>query len=280
MPALVTEPVSVEPKSLDNLAAKINHEHSAVKAAFRDSVLHAEAAGHLLAQAKGQVRHGKWEAWVEEHTSVSARTAQAYMRLARALPTLEPEKAQRVAELSLRRALEEIAEPSVPCGPKMPAAPDEDIQKHSTTAEIRPEQAQQDTALDVLKATEALIRHIATEGVHSVPHPSASDEVGEVRIPNIGTPEHEATLADAQGEILEPPRDRIKARVQGLAQEEIDRRLDAAIVSSNDVNVLAALRLIENTDPERLARVSNLDETINLEDLVAHLSEAASRAQQ
>ena len=265
MPALVTEPVFVEPKSLDNLAAKINHEHSAVKAAFRDSVLHAEAAGHLLAQAKGQVRHGKWEAWVEEHTSVSARTARASLS---------------VAEMSLRRALEEIAEPSVPCGPKMPAAPDEDIQKHSTTAEIRPEQAQQDTALDVLKATEALIRHIATEGVHSVPHPSASDEVGEVRIPNIGTPEHEATLADAQGEILEPPRDRIKARVQGLAQEEIDRRLDAAIVSPNDVNVLAALRLIENTDPERLARVSNLDETINLEDLVAHLSEAAIRAQQ
>ena len=280
MPALVNEPVSVESKSLDDLAARINHEHSAVVAAFQKSVIHAEAAGLLLIQAKEQVRHGAWETWIGKHTTFSPRTAQGYMRVARELPKLEPEKARRVADLGLRQALEFIAGPSVPHGPKMPAAPDEDIQKHSTTAEIRPEQAQQDTALDVLKATEALIRHIATEGVHSVPHPSASDEVGEVRIPNIGTPEHEATLADAQGEILEPPRDRIKARVQDLAQEEIDRRLDAAIVSPNDVNVLAALRLIENTDPERLARVSNLDETINLEDLVAHLSEAAIRAQQ
>ena len=46
------------------------------------SVEHYRAAGALLLEAKGQVPHGHWGPWVRKHFTLSARTAQDYMRLA------------------------------------------------------------------------------------------------------------------------------------------------------------------------------------------------------
>jgi hypothetical protein len=87
--------------SLPDLAARIKAEHEAVGAAMK----HAIAAGELLAEAKSKVPHGEWLPWLEANCEMSERTAQAYMRIARELGKLEPAKAQRVADLSVRDAL-------------------------------------------------------------------------------------------------------------------------------------------------------------------------------
>jgi hypothetical protein len=87
-----------------------------IKAAMAESKAHAQhavsaaqRAGELLIQAKKLVLHGQWETWLAENCEVSARTAQAYMRLSLRLKELPPEKAQRVADLPLREALAAIA---------------------------------------------------------------------------------------------------------------------------------------------------------------------------
>jgi hypothetical protein len=74
---------------------------------MRSAVSYAVEAGKLLMEAKKLVGHGNWESWVRECCGLSERTAQGYMRLAR----LDPAKAQRVADLSLREALKALAEP-------------------------------------------------------------------------------------------------------------------------------------------------------------------------
>jgi phage N-6-adenine-methyltransferase len=87
------------------LAARIQAAHEAAQSAMRSAVSYAFEAGKLLMEAKKLVGHGNWESWVRESCGFSERTAQGYMRLAR----LDPEKAQRVALLSLRDALKALA---------------------------------------------------------------------------------------------------------------------------------------------------------------------------
>jgi len=87
--------------SLADLAARIKAEHEAVGEAMK----HAIAAGELLIEAKDKLPHGKWLPWLEANCEMSERTAQAYMRIARELTKIEPAKAQRVADLSVRDAL-------------------------------------------------------------------------------------------------------------------------------------------------------------------------------
>jgi hypothetical protein len=91
--------------SLSDLAARIRAAHQAVG----DAMKHAIAAGELLIEAKEQVAHGEWLPWLEKHCELSGRTAQAYMRLARELGKMDPAKAQRVADLSVREAVKQIA---------------------------------------------------------------------------------------------------------------------------------------------------------------------------
>lgn len=86
-----------------------------IEAALQDVRKHAAGmvhaavrAGELLMQAKAAVPHGEWGQWLAEHCTIAPRTAQAYMRLAEALPTLPPQDAQRVADLPLREALNAI----------------------------------------------------------------------------------------------------------------------------------------------------------------------------
>ena len=108
------------------LAQEINREHVAVKAALRDSVLHAEVAGRWLIQAKEKLKHGEWETWVDEHTDVSPRTVRMYMQVARELPKMDEAKRQRVADLNLRQVVEIIADLPVPYKVPMPGATNEE----------------------------------------------------------------------------------------------------------------------------------------------------------
>jgi hypothetical protein len=89
--------------SLAVLAGRIKAEHEAVSVALRDSVRHAIAAGELLIEAKEQLKHGQWLPWLNDHCTISERTAQLYMRCARNRTEIEA-NAQCVADLSLNEA--------------------------------------------------------------------------------------------------------------------------------------------------------------------------------
>ncbi|MGF1470301.1 MAG: DUF3102 domain-containing protein [Rubrobacteraceae bacterium] len=95
---------------LTTLANEINAEHRACDDALRTGLNHAVRAGELLNRAKSRIKHGSWGQWLEDNFEGSSRTAQAYMKVAREVPTLEGAKAQRVADLSFRGALKELSE--------------------------------------------------------------------------------------------------------------------------------------------------------------------------
>jgi len=103
---------ALQTTTLSDLAQAINREHAEVTAAAQRGLEHARRAGELLDQAKAQVGHGGWLPWLEANCEVSARTAQAYMRVARRWAELAGD-AQRVADLSFREALKILAEPKV-----------------------------------------------------------------------------------------------------------------------------------------------------------------------
>jgi hypothetical protein len=104
---------------LEALASRINAEHRACEEALKTGLRHALAAGELLLEAKGRIKHGDWGAWIRDNFEGSERTAQAYMKVARELPGLEGAKTQRVADLSFREALKELAAPGESKGKKV-----------------------------------------------------------------------------------------------------------------------------------------------------------------
>lgn len=87
--------------SLPDLAARIKAEHQAVSLALKESVRHAIAAGELLIEAKGMVEHGQWLPWLRDHCTISERTAQLYMRVAKNRTEIEGQMRNDVADLSL-----------------------------------------------------------------------------------------------------------------------------------------------------------------------------------
>lgn len=92
---------------LDFIAERIRDElHAGTR--------HAAAAGALLIEAKAAVLHGQWSAWLRDHFAMSERSAQNLMRLARELPKLDAQEAQRVADLPLREALRALSVPRRP----------------------------------------------------------------------------------------------------------------------------------------------------------------------
>ena len=96
--------------ALGTLAAKIRIEHEAVRLAAETATEHAIRCGRLLAEAKDGLVHGQWLSWLKDHCSLSDRTAQAYMRLAKKCAELNDRKAQRVADLPVRQAMKAIAD--------------------------------------------------------------------------------------------------------------------------------------------------------------------------
>ncbi len=93
-----------------NIAAAINAAHAGVEAAKKEGTRYAIEAGRLLTDANATVLHGRWDAWVREHCRFSPRTARLYVAIFRHVEA-DPAKRQRVAELSLRDAANEIASP-------------------------------------------------------------------------------------------------------------------------------------------------------------------------
>lgn len=86
------------------------HAQKAVEYAFE--------IGQLLNEAKPQLKHGEWEAWLTEHCHLAQRTARAYMKLAKAYPALSEAERQRVADLPVREALKAISTDPTPLPPK------------------------------------------------------------------------------------------------------------------------------------------------------------------
>jgi hypothetical protein len=95
--------------SLADLAARINAEHAGASNALKKGLQHAIACGNLLIEAKRKAPRGEWLLWLKTNCEVSERTAQAYIRVAKAFTTLGEDKAQRVADLSFRDALNSLA---------------------------------------------------------------------------------------------------------------------------------------------------------------------------
>jgi hypothetical protein len=90
---------------LSDLAARINAEHEAAVVAIKRGIEHSIAAGELLLEAKAKVGHGNWLPWLKANCpTVSERTAQLYMRLARHREELS--KSATVADLTMKAALE------------------------------------------------------------------------------------------------------------------------------------------------------------------------------
>lgn len=89
----------------ENKAGAIVAEHEAAQASMRSAVVHAIRAGELLIEAKAGIPHGDFGEFCKA-LPFSDRTGRGYMRLAR----LDAEERQRVADMSLREALEAIAE--------------------------------------------------------------------------------------------------------------------------------------------------------------------------
>lgn len=90
------------------LTNRINEEHRRCERAIHSMLEHAVACGQMLEEAKAEAGHGNWLPWLRENFDGSERIAQAYMKVARGQRKLNP---QRVADMSLREALIEIAEP-------------------------------------------------------------------------------------------------------------------------------------------------------------------------
>jgi hypothetical protein len=88
---------------LADLAARIRAEHAAYGDAARKGVEHAMTAGDLLLLAKARLGHGQWLPWLTKHCSLSERSAQLYMRLARNRAQIDG-KSESVADLTLRAA--------------------------------------------------------------------------------------------------------------------------------------------------------------------------------
>ncbi len=106
----MTPPVTI---TLEDLARRINDEHHQCAEAARSTLDHALNAGGLLTQAKGQIAHGQWGDWLRDHCTVSERTAQLYMKLAREWPVwLEAHKTATIADLSMTQAVALLAAPS------------------------------------------------------------------------------------------------------------------------------------------------------------------------
>ena len=105
-------PVALNVKKWDTVPVKINKLHCLAQEAAATAIEYAVAAGELLIEEKKSVGHGGWLSWIQENVDFSERTARNYMRVAQALPKLEDEERQRVADLSFRDVLSTLAKGS------------------------------------------------------------------------------------------------------------------------------------------------------------------------
>jgi Protein of unknown function (DUF3102) len=108
---------------LGDLARQIEAEHRAADDAAHNAIERASACGRLLLQAKERVGHGHWLDWLAEHTTVTPRRAQRYMRIYQHREQLMAD-ATRVSHLSVRAAVAQLSKPrETPTAPSAPSAP-------------------------------------------------------------------------------------------------------------------------------------------------------------
>lgn len=100
--------------SVAELGKRIHSQRLMLEQHAKKAALYAVEIGQLLTEAKTQVQHGEWEAWLSDYCSLAPRTARAYMRLAKELPKLSDAKRQHVADLPIREALKAIATDPTP----------------------------------------------------------------------------------------------------------------------------------------------------------------------
>jgi hypothetical protein len=93
------------------LGEQIRIEHEAGERAAKQAIKHYRKCGELLAKAKADLGYRLFGRFLSK-IGIKPRSAQNYMLLAREFPKLPAEKAQRVAGLSLRDALGELARTS------------------------------------------------------------------------------------------------------------------------------------------------------------------------
>jgi hypothetical protein len=141
---------------LADIAARINEAHDRANASAQSAIEAAMEAGYLLIQAKAEVGHGRWLPWLKANTSVSKRTAQVYMKLARDLP-----KSAMIADLTLNGALKLLGTPEA--DPKRPAAPRSAASPKSAKVEVLPPQPKPPGSSPNLLTSENLVDRIRSD---------------------------------------------------------------------------------------------------------------------
>lgn len=156
--------------SLDSLSQAINAAHTRCQRSYATMLEDAKCAGELLLQAKSQLPHGQWTAWLTSNCAFSDRTAQRYMQIASSWDSLQSKTAT-VADLGVRMACEMIASEKVldkPDENKSPTPkPKSQIATHSgirpgdrikVTDELSPEYGQELEVAEVVQGAIALVR--------------------------------------------------------------------------------------------------------------------------
>jgi hypothetical protein len=95
---------------LSDLLAALNAEHGRAIRSARTTIDHATRCGEMLIEAKARIQHGQWETWLEDHTQVSLRTSQRYMRLASNTTSVSLLD----GDMGIAEALEMISTPTTP----------------------------------------------------------------------------------------------------------------------------------------------------------------------
>ena len=101
---------SLQQIDLVAMAHRVNVMHRKASEAAIAAVETAIELGAALLAVKAELPHGAFGQWIEKNCEFSDRTARGYMRLAKAVPTLDESKRQRVADLPLRAALAELVD--------------------------------------------------------------------------------------------------------------------------------------------------------------------------
>jgi hypothetical protein len=107
--------------TLSELATDINENYELAASHYGQSFEHIVKAGLLIAQAKRQVGHGEWAKWVKANLKFGVRQASNYMKIANA----PAEMRNGVSDLSLRKAIHELAVRSGRLVAQLPEQPDD-----------------------------------------------------------------------------------------------------------------------------------------------------------
>ena len=94
---------------LDALAKQIDASHKKARKAEWSGLPDVRKTGQLLQKVKAQLKHGKWEPWVEKNCAFTIREAQRYMFVAKHYKAIQASKTKK-KKLSLRECIASLAE--------------------------------------------------------------------------------------------------------------------------------------------------------------------------